>query len=119
MIARRACAQLRDQLGVAAGFEVVLDPPLEAGQAQLFEPGDLTLGERARGELGERRPAQSASASCNATRGLLWIARDQGPAAILEASLEVLGIELARAHAKLVTPRRRHQQRSRSRPGLG
>ena len=48
-------AQLTHQLGVAAGVEVLLDPPLEAGQTQLFEAGDLALGEPLVGELGERR----------------------------------------------------------------
>ena len=48
--------------------EVHLDPVLERGQAQLLEAGDLRLGERLVGEVRERWPRQSESASCSFVR---------------------------------------------------
>ena len=46
--------ELADELFVAAGCEVGLDPRLEQRAAELVEPGDLGLRERVVGELGER-----------------------------------------------------------------
>jgi hypothetical protein len=50
-------SQLTHELVVAAGVEVVLDSPLAAREAELFEAGDLALREPLVRELGERRPA--------------------------------------------------------------
>jgi hypothetical protein len=49
--------ELADQLCVGAECEVGLEAFLERCEAQLLETGDLALGERLVGEVGERRAA--------------------------------------------------------------
>jgi hypothetical protein len=49
--------ELTDEGSVAAGGQIGLDAPLEAGEAELLEASDLVLGEELVGELGKRRAA--------------------------------------------------------------
>ena len=49
--------ELTDELAVPPGGEVCVDPLLEAAQVELFQSGDLALGEVRIGELGQGRPA--------------------------------------------------------------
>lgn len=48
--------ELGDHLGVATGFDVGLDPLLDRDDPELFEPADLSLGERLEHEVCEWRP---------------------------------------------------------------
>ena len=73
--------ELRNQLGVAAGGEIELDPVLERTEARLREAGDLRLSPGVVGEVAERSaPPQPESLS--------W-ARDA-------QALEALDVELVR-----------------------
>ena len=51
------CLDLADDLGMAAGLEVRVDPLLDHRKPLLLQPCDLRLGERFEFEVGQRRAA--------------------------------------------------------------
>jgi hypothetical protein len=52
---RNQAFELADELGVATGGEIQLDPPLQCSQAKLLEAPGLRLGELLEREIRERR----------------------------------------------------------------
>src|SRR5262249_58847437 len=82
---RREALELADERRIAAEREVGVDPQLERGEAELFEPRDLALRKGLVGEVGERRspPELERLSEC------------VGPTLVDEA-LELLEVELAR-----------------------
>ena len=106
-VVRHEPAQLTDDLGVATGREVGLDADLERGLSLLLEPGDLRLGERLEGQVGERRPAPQRECFAQDRGRTVGVPGGQRAAAVLDQPLEALGVELARLHADPVARRRR------------
>src|SRR5262245_49823323 len=49
--------EFADEVPPAAEGEVCVDPPLEGDEAKLFQPADLSLGERFPLQIREGRPA--------------------------------------------------------------
>jgi hypothetical protein len=79
--------ELGDHLGVAAERELHLDELLERGRTQVLEAGDLVLGERFVGQVGERRippqrerPLERVDGRVGAARGELARALGGQPA---------------------------------------
>ena len=88
--------ELGDEITVAPEGEVCFDPFLEGGQAQLLEPGDLVLGERVEGEVGERRAAPEAERLTEECRCLERSARRRAPLALCASSaVEAVRVELS------------------------
>ena len=49
--------ELAHDVGVVAGGEIGVKPPLDRDEPQLLQPGERALGERLVGEVGQRRPS--------------------------------------------------------------
>ena len=93
--------ELTREFRVPAGLEVGIDPVLQRREAQLFEAGDLRLGEGLEGEVAERRAAPECERLAQLGAALLG----PGPTGGLGEEAEAVEIELLRTHAKPV-PRR-------------
>ena len=85
--------ELADQLGIAAERELRLDPPLDRGQAQLLEPGDLRLSERLVGEVGQRRAAPERQRLGRQLQRPLGLPVGERAAPFLSQALEKLSVE--------------------------
>ena len=97
--------QLGDELQLPAEREPALRAGLEGGQAQLFEPADLALGEVLVGDVGQRVPAPQGERVVESLHGAGVVAVARGPAAIGDRAGEALGVELARRGRQPVAAR--------------
>jgi hypothetical protein len=108
-VLRDECLDLADELGVPAEFEAGLDPPLDRGQAKLFELPDRGLRKRLVGDLGERRSAPEAERVAQECRRSRRLRRCR----LLDELLEAVHVELASPHLEQVAGRPRYDTRSR------
>ena len=104
--------QLRDQRLVAAEGEVGLDPILDRDQPRLLEPGDLVLGERLIGEVGERRPAPERERLIEARRRSVGVAAVERLAALGGEPGETLRVDVVGARLEDVAPAPRRDKAS-------
>ena len=94
--------ELLDDRVMPAQGEVGLDPLLERREVQLLEPGDVVLGKRLVGELGERRAAPEGESNPECLGSLVGIVGGECLAALLEQRPEAVEVELSRRDAELV-----------------
>jgi hypothetical protein len=83
--------QLGDERRVPAVLELGVDPGLDRGQAELFDPLDLAAGEVVVGDLVERRAAPERERL-----------RQRLRTPVVDRALETVGVELARLDAEQV-----------------
>jgi hypothetical protein len=88
-----------DELCVSSEREIGFEPPLERGNAELFETRDFDLRERLVREFGERRPAPKIESIAQSLRRELGRRLLRVP----DQRLEAKQVELVRADADQVT----------------
>jgi hypothetical protein len=86
--------ELGDERVLAAEGEVCFDPGLERRQSELFETGDLALGERLEREVCQWRPAPECEGFPKRCRRSLCLTTRELPPAELEQRLETMYVEL-------------------------
>jgi hypothetical protein len=96
--------ELADQLALAAAFEVGVDPILEGGRMESFEPPDLRLGEGLEREVGQRRSAPQGQGLAELPRALLGT---EGPG-LIEQLLEAKCVDAAALDTEQVAGRLRY-----------
>jgi hypothetical protein len=94
--------ELGDERVLASEREVRLDPGLECCQPELFETGDLRLGEGLEGEVCECRSAPECEGIPKRRGSLLCLIACELPPAALQQSLEAECIQLFRPYAQQV-----------------
>ena len=78
--------EVGDEITLAPEREVCVDPFLDRGQVELVQPGDLVLGERVEGEVGERRAPPEVERLTEERRRLERRARRRAPRALSRAA---------------------------------
>ena len=87
--------ELSDKLGVSSELEFSSNPPLDAGETNLFEPKNLRLRERLVSELGERWTSPEIESLAKSSRRQLG----RGVLRLLHQPLEAEQVELVRTDA--------------------
>ena len=95
-MARDQRFQLGDELGVSAEREIGVDPVLEGGDMQLVQAPDLVLGEALVGEIRQGKAAPELERLPEVAGRRLRLARGERRAAVREAALEAVAVELVR-----------------------
>src|SRR5207247_5472563 len=92
--------ELARELRMVSELKLGPDPLLDCDQVQLFQPGDLGLGERLVGEIGERGAPPERERLGEQIRGLARSTGSEGASAFGEQGLEAMKVELAGLEAE-------------------
>ena len=87
--------EVGDEITLTPEGEVCVGQLLDRGQVELVQPGDLVLGERVEGEVGERRAPPEAERLTEERRRLERRARGERRARFREQRREAVRVELS------------------------
>src|SRR5207249_7260041 len=99
---RDECLELAREFCMVSQLKLGLDPLLDRGQVQLFQPGDLCLGEWLVGEISERGTPPERERLGEQIRGLARSTVSEGASAFGEQGLKAMKVELAGLEAEHV-----------------